>query len=162
MKGVNSGSVCFGVGFDKNNDICSKLCGLSKPCAIKTKEFLLRERDEIQRRNEGVSSLQLDYSQFQSNRKKLRDSQRRRNERYKPDMPDLYGMTAEQMEPIAEARGLKLSEEHMALKDTKPHLCRGLLLRKLRATYKIGTRRSESNDQYQEFIKRQQEEQNGD
>lgn len=156
VKGVSQG-MCFGVGFDSANQICSKLCALSKSCALRTKEFLLRERDEVQRQNEGVSSLRIDYSKYRSKRKKMRDSQRERDERYAPDMPDFYSMTAEEMEPIAESRGLKLSEEHLALKNTKPHLYRGLLLRRLRATYLIGKRNSKSNDQYQEFLKNQED-----
>lgn len=157
VKGLNSGSVCFGVGYDAKSDICAKLCVLSNKCSTATKEFLLREHDEIQRQKEGISSLQLDYDSLnKSKRHKKRKFLREHHSSYSPDIPeDFYKLTAPQLEALAESRGLKISEAHLKLKFEKPHLYEVLLRRRVRATYKLGKRNSKSNDEYQEFLRNQ-------
>ena len=141
VKGLNSGSVCYGVGFDGSNDICTKLCGLSHSCSVKTKEFLLRERDEIQRQKEGS---------------KYRKSLRKISELYAPDMPNLYDMTTAQLEALSEQRGLVITDAHLKYKYEKPHLYKGMLLRRVRATYKLKNQHSNSMTEYLNKLKGEQ------
>ena len=157
VKGLNSGSVCYGVGFDGSNDICTKLCGLSHSCSVKTKEFLLRERDEIQRQKEGISQLGLNYDELnESKRRKYRKSLRKISELYAPDMPNLYDMTTAQLEALSEQRGLVITDAHLKYKYEKPHLYKGMLLRRVRATYKLKNQHSNSMTEYLNKLKGEQ------
>ena len=156
VRGLNTDPVCFGAGYDGENEICTKLCGLSSKCSLMTKEFLLRERDEILRQKEGISQLQFDYESLNmSSRHKRHKYTRERHSLYSADMPeDFYQMDTAQMEALAESRGIVISESHAKLKFEKPYLYLELLKRRVRSTYKLGKRNSRSDKEYQKFLRK--------
>ena len=157
VRGLNTDPVCFGAGYDGENEICTKLCGLSGKCSLMTKEFLLREQDEILRQKEGISQLRLNYESLNTSaRHKKRKYTRERHSLYSADMPeDFYQMDMAQMEALAESRGIIISESHAKLKFTKPYLYTELLRRRVRSTYKLGKRNSRSDKEYKEFLRKQ-------